>query len=200
MTKSSNQEHHLNSPVRRRLWLLVLSRGGFTLGGLLLIGVIGGIWRLWIFVQKDLTPLAQTNLITTLNRPVNLGKVTGFSLKGVQFGPSAIPATPEDPDRVATDAVEVSFDLLQLLFKRQLKLDVTLVNPDVYVEQDEKGRWISLTIKSTGKDGPIKTDLDKLHFRNGKLALLPHPKAGGAGEVGGSRGSRGAGEQGEQGR
>ncbi|MBG1271946.1 hypothetical protein, partial [Nostoc sp. WHI] len=171
MTKSPNQDHHSPYPIRKRLWLLVLSRGSIALGGLLLLGVIVGIWRLWTFVQTELTPLAQQSLTTTLNRPVKLGRVTQFSLTGVQFGASAIPATPTDSDRVAVEAVEVGFNLLQLIFNRQLKLDVTLVNPDIYIEQDDEVRWVSTKIASSGKGDVIKTDLDKLRFRNAKLAL-----------------------------
>ncbi|MBW4677552.1 MAG: translocation/assembly module TamB domain-containing protein [Desmonostoc geniculatum HA4340-LM1] len=188
MTKSPNQEHHSPSPIRKRLWLLVLSRGGIALGGLLLIGIVGGVWRLWIFVQKELTPLAQQSLTTTLNRPVQLGKVTQFSLTGVQFGASAIPATPTDPDRATVEAVEVTFDLLQLIFNRHLKLDVTLINPDIYIQQDDQGRWVSTTIASSGEASIIKTDLDELRFRNAKLALMPQKRDG-------EQGSRGAEEQ-----
>ncbi|MEH1933177.1 MAG: translocation/assembly module TamB domain-containing protein [Nostoc sp.] len=179
MTNSSNQDHHSLSPIRKRLWLLVLSRGSIALGGLLLLGIVVGIWRLWTFVQTELTPLAQQSLTTTLNRPVKLGRVTQFSLTGVQFGASAIPATPTDPDRAAVESVEVGFDLLQLIFNRHLKLDVTLVNPDIYIEQDDQGRWVSTNIASSREGGAIKTDLDNLRFRNAKLALMPQKRAGG---------------------
>ncbi|MEH2066594.1 MAG: translocation/assembly module TamB domain-containing protein [Nostoc sp.] len=181
MTKSPNQNCYSPSPIRKRLWLLVLSRGGIALGGILLIGIVGGIWRLWIFVQKELTPLAQQSLTTTLNRPVELGRVTQFSLTGVQFGASAIPATATDPDRAAVEAVEVTFDLLQLIFNRHLKLDVTLVNPDIYIQQDNQGRWVSTSIAPSGKGGVIKTDLDKVWFRNAKLVLMPQQRSRGQG-------------------
>ncbi|MEA5514596.1 translocation/assembly module TamB domain-containing protein [Nodularia sp. UHCC 0506] len=173
MTKSPNENHHSHSSARKRLWLLVLSRGGIALGGLLLVGITGGIWRLWSFVQKELTPLAQSGITNTLNRPVNLGEVTGFSLTGVKFGASTIPATPTDPDRAVVDAVEVGFSPWQLIFNRQLKLDVTLVNPDVYIEQDNQGRWITTKIAPPSESTLIKTDLDQLRFRNGKLLLIP---------------------------
>ncbi|MBD0384996.1 MAG: hypothetical protein ICV54_00315, partial [Nostoc sp. C3-bin3] len=178
MTKSPNQDILSPSPIRKRLWLLVLSRGSITLSGLLLLGVVVGIWRLWTFVQTELTPLAQQSLTTTLNRPVKLGRVRQFSLTGVQFGASAIPATPTDPDRAAVETVEVGFDLLQLIFNRHLKLDVTLVNPDIYIDQDDQGRWISTNIASSREGGAIKTDLDYLRFRNAKLALMPQKRAG----------------------
>ncbi|WP_445633591.1 DUF3971 domain-containing protein [Nostoc sp. DSM 114161] len=193
MTKSPNQDRYSLSPIRKRSWSLVLSRGGIALGGLLLIGIVGGIWRLWIFVQKELTPLAQQSLTTTLNRPVQLGRVTQFSLTGVQFGASNIPATPTDPDRATVEAVEVTFDLLQLIFNRHLKLDVTLVNPDIFIEQDDQGRWVSTEIASSGEPGVIKTDLDKLRFRNAKLALMPQKRDG-------EQRGRGAEEQGAGGR
>ncbi len=173
MTKSPNENHHSYSSARKRLWLIILSRGGITLGGLLLVGMAGGIWRLWSFVQNELTPLAQSGITNTLNRPVNLGEVTGFSLTGVQFGASSIPATPTDADRAVVDGVEVGFNPWQLIFNRQLKLDVTLVNPDIYIEQDNQGRWINTAIAPPGEQALIKTDLDKLRFRNGKLVLIP---------------------------
>lgn len=179
MTNPSNQDHHSLSRIRKRLWLLVLSRGSITLGGLLLLAIVVGIWRLWTFVQTELTPLAQQSLTTTLNRPVKLGRVTQFSLIGVQFGASTIPATPTDPDQAVVESVEVGFDLLQLIFNRHLKLDVTLVNSDIYIEQDNQGRWVSTKIASSGQGGAIKTDLDYLRFRNAKLALMPQKRAGG---------------------
>ncbi|MCC5656864.1 translocation/assembly module TamB [Nostoc sp. XA010] len=195
MTKSPNQDILAPCPIRKRLWLLVLSRGSIALGGLLLLGVIVGIYRLWTFVQTELTPLAQQSLTTTLNRPVKLGKVTQFSLTGVQFGASAIPATSTDPDRAVIEAVEVGFDPLQLIFNRHLKLDVTLVNPDIYIEQDKEGRWVSTNIAPSREGTAIKTDLDNLRFRNAKLALMPQKRAGGAGE---EAGEQGAGSRGEK--
>jgi translocation and assembly module TamB len=167
----------------KHLWLLILSRSGIAVSGILLFGLAGGAWRLWKFIHKELTPLAQKSLTTTLNRPVQLGEVKGFSLVGVKFGASAIPATPTDPDSVAVDAVEVGFDPLQLLFRHNLKLDVTLVNPDVYVEQDEQGRWITTTIAKPGNAQPIQTDLDKLRFRNANVVLVPNSQRITAGVV-----------------
>ncbi|MUH00518.1 hypothetical protein F7734_52915 [Scytonema sp. UIC 10036] len=159
--------------VKKSTWFLLLSRGSIALGGFLLIGLAGGAWRLWNFIRTELVPLAETSLTTTLNRPVELGDVKDFSLTGVKFGASALPATPTDRDKATVEAVEVRFDPLGLLLNRHLKLDVTLVNPDIYIEQDEQGNWITTTIAPPGKEGPIKTDLDKLRVRNARLVLAP---------------------------
>jgi translocation and assembly module TamB len=188
MANSPHQDPNSNARANRRFWFLVLSRGSIGLGGLLLVGLTLGAWRLWIFVQKELAPLAEQNLTTSLNRPVKLGKVKGFSLTGVSFESSEIPATPTDSDRVAIGGVDVGFDILQLLIKRTLKLDVTLVNPDLYIEQDQQGRWITTSIAPPSKSGAIKTDLDKIHFSNAKLVLVPYRQ--------GDKGTRGQGDKG----
>ena len=185
MSKSPHQNDHSHSSPHkkchkthpRRLWLGAWSRGSIVLSGLLLVPMTlltgGGIWRLQHFLHKELTPLAATSITNTLNRPVNLGQVTGFSLTGLQFGASTIPPTPTDPDQAVVDAVEVGFNPWQLIFQRQLQLDVTLVNPNIYIEQDDQGRWITTEISPPGQAGLIKTDLDKLRFRNGKLVFKP---------------------------
>ncbi|MEO1765310.1 MAG: hypothetical protein AAFR83_26090, partial [Cyanobacteria bacterium J06629_18] len=143
MTKSSSNKKCSKSKNPKRLWLLVLSRGGLAVGGLLIVGIPICIWRLQSFIQQDLAPLVEKNLTNIIDRPLELGEVKGFSLSGVKFGASAIPATAADPDKVKADAIEVGFDPLKLLFNKRLKLDVTLVNPVGYVEQDNQGRWIT---------------------------------------------------------
>ena len=172
MTNSPHPDNQSNSDTNNRKWLMI-RRGSFALGGLALVGLAGGAWRLWVFVHKDLVPLAESNLTTALNRPVKLGEVNGISLTGMEFAASAVPATPTDPSRASVDSVEVGFDPLQLLFHRTLKLDVTLVDPDVYLPQDRQGRWINTKLAPPGKQGPIKTVLDKIWLRNAKVALLP---------------------------
>jgi translocation and assembly module TamB len=173
MTNSPNQDRVSDSSGRKRFWLLLLSRGGVALGGLLLLAMGGGIWRLWSFVQHELTPLAANGITNRLNRTVNLGEVTNFSLTGVEFGASQIPTTATDADWAEVEAVKVRFDPLQLVLQRQLKLDVTLINPEIYIAQDEQGRWLTTRISPPDAPGLIKTDLDKIRFRNAKLVLAP---------------------------
>ncbi len=178
----SNRDNHSNPHVNNHR-LLLLRRGGIALGGLFLIGLAGGAWRLWIFIRKDLVPLANKSLTTSLNRPVKLGEVKGFSISGVEFGASSVPATQTDPEKATVDAVEVGFDPLQLLLSRKLKLDVTLINPNIYLEQNPQGRWITTTIAPPSQQGPIQTELDNIRFRNAKAVIVPRQRVG-AVEVG----------------
>ena len=173
MSNSHDQNSHPINTETKRLWLTILSRGGLAIGALLVLGIIFGIWRLRSFVYQELVPLATQSLTTTLNRPVKLGAVESFSLTGVQFAASEIPATPTDSDRANIKAVDVGFDLWQLVINRNLRLDVTLINPDVYVEQDNQGRWLTTTIAPPSGKALIKTDLDKLRFRDANLVLVP---------------------------
>ncbi|BAZ79303.1 translocation/assembly module TamB domain-containing protein [Sphaerospermopsis kisseleviana CS-549] len=183
MSNTSKKDQETPTASRKRLWLIILSRGSMGLGAFLLIVIIGGIWRLRNFIQTELAPLAQQNLTNILNRPVELGEVKEFSLTGVRFAASAIPPTPTDTDRVTIEAVDVGFDPWQLVVNRQLKLDVTLINPDIYIQQDNQGRWITTTIAPLGKPGLIKTDLDKLRVRNAKLILVGNQKTQATGKA-----------------
>jgi len=58
-----------------------------------------------------------------------------------------------------------------------LKLNVTLVQPDVYIEQDAKGK-LSTIPDAEQKPGLIKTELDTIHFNKADVALVPHRKTG----------------------
>jgi translocation and assembly module TamB len=179
MSNSSNENYPSPNPKPKRLWLMIFSRGGLAVAALLVLAIIGGIWKLKHFVYQELVPLASESLTTTLNRPVKLGAVKSFSLTGVEFAASEIPATPTDPDKVNIKAVEVGFDIWKLLLNRNLLLDVTLVNPDVYIEQDSQGSWITTTIAPSKGEGLIKTDLDKVRFRDANLVLIPNVEAEG---------------------
>jgi len=173
MSNSPGQNSRPANSGFERLWLTILSRGGLVLGAVLVLGIIAGIWRLRNFVYNDLVPLVTQNLTTTLNRPVKLGAVKSFSLTGVSFAASEIPTTNTDSDKINTKAVEVGFDPWQLVIKRHLLLDVTLINPDIYIEQDSQGRWLTTTITPPTGKALIQTDLDKLRFRDANLVLVP---------------------------
>jgi translocation and assembly module TamB len=175
MSKSSQQDTQTPTKISQRLRLMLLSRGSIAVGSLLLILIIAGVWWLRNFVKTELAPLAQKNLTNTLNRPVELGEVQEFSLTGVKFAASAIPPTSTDTDQVKIESVNVGFNPWQLVTNRQLKLDVTLINPDIYIQQDSQDQWVTTKIAEPGEPGIIKTDLDIIRVRNAKLVLVGNP-------------------------
>ena len=120
------------STASQKLKNLLFSRTSIALGIPLLLVLAGGAWWLRMFVYEQLAPLVEKNLTQTFNRPVRVGQVERFSLTGLRLGASSVPATATDPDRASVEAVEVSFDLLPVLFTRTLNLDVTLVNPELF--------------------------------------------------------------------
>ncbi|NMG08400.1 translocation/assembly module TamB domain-containing protein [Brasilonema sp. UFV-L1] len=174
MTRSPNSGNE-QEPKNRRLWLLVLGGTGVVFGAVLIAGIIGGFFWARNYVYKNLAPLVEKNLQDLLGRPVKVGTVERFSLSSIRFGSLSIPATPTDPDRVAVKAVDVGFSPLRLLTNRTLALNVTLVQPDVYLEQDKQGSWISTTIKTGEGKGVIQTELQTIRVQNGDVVLVPNP-------------------------
>jgi translocation and assembly module TamB len=155
-----------------------LARIGIPLGIASVAGIGAGVWYGTVFVNQELGPLVADNLTQLLNRPVKLGKVERFSLTGLRFGKSEIPPTETDPDRATVEAVDVGFNPLLLIFNRTLKLDVTLIKPNAYIEQDKDGTWVSTAIKEQEEKGFIRTQLEVLELREANIELSPFPKQG----------------------
>ncbi len=171
---NSGNQPEPNPPKKSRRRL---QRIRLFLGVVLLLGVGVGITSFWVFMQRMLAPMVEGNLEKLLNRPVSMGKVESFSVNGVRFGATEVPATPTDPDRVSIEAVDVAFNPVQLLFKRTLAMDITLIEPDVYIEQDEKRQWVGTAIQAQEK-GAIDVKMEVLRLRNADVVLVPRSEAG----------------------
>jgi len=178
MTNSSNPNNQPEPRPKPRLLLLLLSRTGIALGLILLGLVAGGTWWLWTLIRQELVPLVQKNLSQTLQRPVQLGRLERFSLTGLRFGPTSVPATPTDPDHASVKAIDVAFNPLQVLFTRTLKLDVTLIGADVYIQQNKQGLWVRIPPQTQQKPGPIQINPGTIWVKNTKVVLVAYPKPG----------------------
>lgn len=158
-------------PQPRRWWLRALLLGG----GVTLIGLVAVGWWAWRFIHEQLAPLVSENLSKTFDRPVEVGPLEQVWLDQLTFGESAIPATATDRDRATVESVQVQFNLLELLWDRTLSLDVTLVRPQVYLQQDRDGVWIATQIQEgDSEEGPIKIELDTLRIQDGNAQLAPY--------------------------
>ncbi|MGF1938313.1 MAG: translocation/assembly module TamB domain-containing protein [Nostoc sp. ChiQUE02] len=174
MTQSPNSGNN-QEPSNPRLWLLLLGRTSLVVGVVLLVGIAVGAWWARSYVYKDLAPLVQQNLQQLLGRPVKVGNVERFSLSSLRFSSLSIPATPTDRDQVVAKALEVQFSPLQLLLSRKLALNVTLVQPNVYIQQDKDGRWVTAQVKTGEGQGFIQTELQSLQIQDGDVELMPFP-------------------------
>ncbi|NJK41624.1 MAG: DUF748 domain-containing protein [Acaryochloridaceae cyanobacterium SU_2_1] len=99
----------------------------------------------------------------------------------MRFGPSEIPACRAnlpgcaiaDADSASMKALKIEFNLWQLLSSRNLDLKITLVQPQLFLDQNAEGQW--LITKTQKKDSPswLKIRLDQLHWQAGEVRLQP---------------------------
>ena len=176
----TNSPHSNNQPDQQpprsggRTWLWV----GATLGGVALVGVAAGGWWAWRYVRNDLAPQVSTSLSDLLNRPVNVGRLEQVSLTSLKFGASSLPPTASDADTAQVESVLVNFNPWEVLWNRSLSLNVTLVNPTAYIDQDKEGQWITTKLKDQPPtDDLVKLKLDTLRVQNARLRLAPYGKA-----------------------
>ncbi|MGB7892150.1 MAG: translocation/assembly module TamB, partial [Microcoleus sp.] len=173
MTNSDDNKNQLAPHPHRRWWRLVLL-SGTGLGIIALVGAALG----YQWVREKLAPLVETEVSQLLKRPVQLGRLERFSLTSLRFGRSTLPATPTDPDYASTEAVEVKFSIWPLLFTRTLKLDITLVKPNAYIEQDAKGRWVNIPTAEQKSPGLFKTEVEAIRAENASALLVPSSPVG----------------------
>jgi len=170
----SNQQPDAPSPGRPR------RRRQLLLGALLVLvlGLGGGMGYAWFFIQRQLAPFVSQTLSKRFDRPVELGKVERVTLNSIRFGETRIPATSTDTDRATAEAVHIKFNPMLVLAQRTLRLQVTLVEPNAYIEQDKDRGWIATRFKPAKKRGPLRIKLRQLNVRDGSVLLVPRSAQG----------------------
>lgn len=173
MTKSINQppnpEPEQSNPLQRLAKKLTSSPKKLT-GGLVAIAALGGLgyWGTGVLVRQKLPPFLENQIGNIIQRPIDLGEVESFSLNSIEFGKTVIPPTKSDPDRVTVEGVRVGFNIFPVLFQRTLPLDVALVQPDLYLEQEQNGEWLNLDFLQSDPD---REEKDPLIYFDVKLDL-----------------------------
>lgn len=172
MTSSQQPEPEQPSQHGRR-WLRI----SLIAGSIVIVGGAGVALAGWIFANERLSPLIAKQLSKTLNRPVELGDIERLTFSGIRVGPSRIPPTATDPDTISLKAVEVNFNLLELL-TRELHYDITLETVDAYIEQDANGQWIDLDIqqpeREPGQEPFIEFKPGTIRLEDGAVTLVPY--------------------------
>ncbi|MCJ8281858.1 MAG: DUF748 domain-containing protein, partial [Rivularia sp. ALOHA_DT_140] len=165
-----SDSHNSQGQPRRRVWL----RNALKVAGVSLVGLgIAGYFGLDYFIRRRIPGLLDEQLTEFINRPVKVGEVISWSLTGVRLENSSIPATSNDPNYVKAKAIDIGFNPIPLLFTQTLPLRITLIEPDVYVEEDKQGEWVRLDL-DTQEEGELPFDIDaKINLRRAKVAVLP---------------------------
>jgi translocation and assembly module TamB len=182
MTNSRNSNDGVN-PSTNNSSQPRLRHIGITLGALLIVGGVAGV-GLRIFVDRRLVPLVERSLNTLLQRPVEIGDVEHFSPVDIRFGPSSVPPTPTDSDSVVMEAIHARFNPLEVLWSRQLTLYVTIVRPQVRINQDADGQWLQTRIQEP-EPGWVEFKLDTIWLEDGRVELAPYSSASPTAEEGG---------------
>jgi len=157
-----------------RLWLWA---GWGLAATAITAGTIGALWGSR-FIRTELAPLIAREMSDLINRQVEVGELESFSLTQIVFGASAVPATESDRDRLEVEQIRANFNLLEVLTQRRLGLTITLVSPNLYIEQEADGEWLNLDFgeeeeEEEDREGPVKVQLDRLRIWNGDVALAP---------------------------
>ncbi|ERT08115.1 hypothetical protein M595_1921 [Lyngbya aestuarii BL J] len=172
MTNSPDSNSESTSPRRRR-WRRVLIWGGVGLG---VTTIAAGTTAIW-FINNQLAPMVGGIVEGIIERPVTVGPVDRFTLSSLRFGRSVMPATPTSDSNATTEAVEVAFSLSSIFTNPTLNLDITLVNADVYLEEDAEGDWIQTELNLEG-DPPIDVKFGAVGLRNANVTLTPYVATG----------------------
>lgn len=155
---------------RQHLWATAIALVG--------VGVIAGSVRAWWFIKYELAPEISQQLQKRLNRPVQIGAVEEVGLNFVRFGASAIPSYTEaervEPDSATLEAIEVSFNLWQILTGQKLTIGITLHQPQLTVVEDSRGRWWRTEWQlPQDQDTPFQIGELSLRLRNGTVVVRP---------------------------
>lgn len=141
--------------------------------GLFLLLIAAICWGQW-WAKDNLSPLVSQELTKSLKRPVSLGKIDSLWLNEVHFKDAKLPANGDDLNSVDAPETIVSFNPIQLLFDRTLKLDVRLINPSIYLAQNAGGNWVNIPVQDKQAPPPVKIQVGTIAVNNAKVIIVPY--------------------------
>jgi translocation and assembly module TamB len=162
-----------DSPLDRQRpnWVATATKVTVGLVGVSLLGFIGAS----IWVATNLSPTIARELTRTLDRQIAIGPVENIGFNQINFGASTLAANAESPNKIAVKAIKISFDPLAILWQRTIKPSITLVEPDLYLEQDAKGDWLRLKLPpaTPSKPGELRTEIQGIQVQKARGTIIP---------------------------
>jgi len=159
------EEQQSPPPDRRRRWLP-------WVGGILVVVAAGGYLGVRFFVHRLLNPIIEDSVSAIINRPLEMGEVQRFTLTSIRFGETRVPPVPGEAEQATVAAIEAGFNPLEVIFRRSLTLDLTLIEPEARIDQLPDGAWTSLEITLPEEEGFLEIKVDDLRVRDADLILV----------------------------
>jgi translocation and assembly module TamB len=166
-----------NQPARTSIgstrpnWVATTAKIAAGFLGLGLVGFIGtSIW-----VATSLSPTIARELTKALDRQVAIGPVENIGFNEINFGPSSLAATPTSPNKVAVKAIKIGFDPLAILWQHTIKPTVTLIEPELHLEQAANGDWLRLKLppRQPDKPGDFRTEIQAVRIQKARGTVIP---------------------------
>jgi translocation and assembly module TamB len=146
-------------------------------GGTLTVAALVLGWMGYQLVRRELPQFLNDNLSDALGRPIRVGEFKRLGPTGIYLGPAIVPPTEDNYTWLKAEALEVSFNPLELIWTRTLRPSVIFIKPEVALKQGFNGEWQFQPPDSVGEEGYFKTELKSLQIRNARLAIGPISRA-----------------------
>ena len=141
-----------------------------------LLGLGGGTVAGGFLVQRNLTPMVETQLSRFLNRPVELGELEAVSFNYIRFGATDLLTTPSDPANVSMSGLKIAYNPLKYIIDRKLDIEVTAIEPSAYLEQGKEGNWLLTKFNTLNPHNPIR--FKGLNIEKGKAIIVSRSQEG----------------------
>jgi translocation and assembly module TamB len=147
-----------------------------AVGVIAIASVLGlGYYGLQWWAKRNLPPIIESQASKLLNRPVDLGEIESISLFGVKVGKSVIPPTATEKDEIEIEGIDIGFNLFPVIFRRTLPIDVTLVKPQIYLDQAADGSWLTLNLPESEGDQELPVELDvNVDLQEADVTAVPY--------------------------
>jgi translocation and assembly module TamB len=165
-----------NSSLISRRWLKLFLKTGSAIGlGLFLLLIAGfGLGQWW--AKHNLAPIVAKELTKSLKRPINLGEIKDISLDRIRIANTSIPAHGKDLNRLDVREIIVDFNLWKLAVNRILKLNIQAISPNIYLPQNNQGKWIDLPAQAKTDSDSVKIEVGKIKVDDARVVFAPYDK------------------------
>ncbi|EDX86152.1 conserved hypothetical protein [Synechococcus sp. PCC 7335] len=160
---------HSSHRFRKTLLTIAGGMGVVAVAGAVVIAVWGNR-----IVTALLLPRVTASVDEAINRPTELGDVTGLTFWGVRLGKSVIPPTETDLSSITVDEIEVKIGLRSLILQQIAKSEIVLVRPDISLVQSEDGTWTDFELpESEEAESRIKSEIQSIKIEDASVTAVP---------------------------